>query len=108
MKRTLVAIAVSLTAFAVTPAVAQAAPASSSVILIDKKDFAGDAVAEGLAGRGCQNVSQDNMATSVMPYGKVTLYANRNCKGQKLVLKGNVADLGEFNFDNKTSSVSFD
>ncbi|TWP51139.1 beta/gamma crystallin family protein [Lentzea tibetensis] len=107
MKRTLTAIAVGMTVFAITPATADAAPGRSSVILIDKKDFAGDAVAEGLAGRGCHNVSQDNMATSVMPYGKVTLWENRNCKGRKLVLKGNVADLGEFKFDNTTSSVSF-
>lgn len=107
MKRTLVAISVGLTVFAITPAVAQAAPARSSVILIDKKNFAGDSVAEGLAGRGCQNVAQDNMASSVQPYGKVTLFADRNCRGQKLVLKGNVADLGQFDMDNKTSSVFF-
>lgn len=107
MKRMLVALAVGLSVLAVVPT-AQAGPARGSVILIDKADFAGDAVAEGLAGRGCQNVAQDNMATSVLPYGStVTLYENRNCKGRKLVLPGNVANLAEFDFDNITSSVRF-
>lgn len=106
MKKTLAAIAISMTAFAAFSGAAVAAPASTSVILIDEANFAGDAVAEGLAGKGCQNVSQDNMATSLQLFGgPIKLWSERNCKGESLVVTGDVADLGEFGFDNKTSSI---
>ncbi|TWP51140.1 beta/gamma crystallin family protein [Lentzea tibetensis] len=106
MKKTLAAIAIGMTAFAFVSGTAAAAPKSTSVILIDEANFAGDAVAEGLAGKGCQNVSQDDMATSLELFGgPITLWSERNCKGEKLVVTGDVADLGEFGFDNKTSSI---
>lgn len=106
MKKTLAAIAIGMTAFAAFSGNAAAAPKSTSVILIDEANFAGDAVAEGLAGKGCQNVSQDNMATSLQLFGgPITLWSDRNCTGKKLVVTGDVADLGAFGFDNETSSI---
>lgn len=106
MKKLFFAAALGLSALALVPATAQAAP-NSSVILIDGKNFDGASAAEGLGGRGCQNVAQNNRASSAQPSGRVTLFDGRNCTGARLVLNGPVADLGRFGFDNRTSSVLF-
>jgi hypothetical protein len=110
MKKNAVAIAVAagLTAlsFAAFPLQAGAARQTSVVTFADAH-FA-ESVAEGLAGKGCQNVVQDNTTSSIwVNGGPVKVWSEKNCKGESRVLTGDVADLGTIGFDNTISSIAF-
>ncbi len=84
------------------------APASpaTSVVLFDDKNFA-DNGAQGLAGKGCQNVFRDDVASSLTSAGTLKIWSEANCKGKSKVVNGDVADLATIGFDNTISSVFF-
>ncbi|MEU1815011.1 hypothetical protein ABZ543_07420 [Streptomyces roseifaciens] len=82
----------------------QAKPATS-VVLFDNRNF-GDP-SQGLAGKGCQNVARDNVASSLQVQGSLKIWSGRNCTGKSKVVNGDVADLASIGFDNDISSVFF-
>ncbi|GHG48037.1 COG4315 family predicted lipoprotein [Streptomyces griseocarneus] len=81
------------------------APATS-VVLFDDKDFA-DNGAQGLAGKGCQNVFRDNVASSLTTNGTLKIWSEADCKGRSKVVDGDVADLAAIGFGDTVSSVFF-
>ncbi|MCF3106169.1 hypothetical protein IPZ58_32045 [Streptomyces roseoverticillatus] len=83
---------------------AQAGPATS-VVLFDERNFGEPA--QGLAGKGCQNVARDNVASSLQARGSLKIWSERNCTGKSKVVTGDVADLAAIGFDNDVSSVFF-
>ncbi|PSJ28276.1 hypothetical protein B7P34_13275 [Streptosporangium nondiastaticum] len=83
---------------------AQTGPASS-VVLFDERNFGEPA--QGLAGKGCQNVARDNVASSLQARGSLKIWSERNCTGRSKVVTGDVADLAAIGFDNDVSSVFF-
>ncbi|WP_424892814.1 hypothetical protein [Streptomyces sp. XH2] len=83
---------------------AQAGPATSAV-LFDERNFGEPA--QGLAGKGCQNVARDNVASSLQARGSLKIWSERNCTGRSKVVTGDVADLAAIGFDNDVSSVFF-
>ncbi|MFI1255186.1 hypothetical protein ACH4U6_15535 [Streptomyces netropsis] len=83
----------------------QKSPATS-VVLFDDKNFA-DNGAQGLAGKGCQNVFRDNVASSLTTDGTLKIWSEADCKGKSKVVSGDVADLAAIGFDNTVSSVFF-
>ncbi|MFD8499615.1 hypothetical protein [Amycolatopsis sp. NPDC059657] len=113
MKKSLVAIAAGVAATAIVlgaPAQAFAAPkgkSSGSVILFDDKNFSENGAAQGLAGRGCQNVFRDDIASSLSANGAIKIWSGANCTGRSAVVSGDVLDLGTIGFDNEISSVAF-
>ncbi|MYV51187.1 hypothetical protein GT042_01370 [Streptomyces sp. SID3212] len=91
------------------PSVSSGAPAAkpaSNAVLFDDKNFA-DNGSQGLSGKGCQNVSRDNVASSVQAEGSLKLWTGADCTGKSKVIDGNVADLAAIGFDNDVSSVFF-
>ncbi|MFE5867365.1 hypothetical protein ACFQ6V_01795 [Streptomyces roseifaciens] len=78
---------------------------ATSVVLFDNRNF-GDP-AQGLAGKGCQNVARDNVASSLQAQGSLKIWSGRNCTGKSKVVEGDVADLASIGFDNDISSVFF-
>ncbi|GGY02541.1 hypothetical protein [Streptomyces hiroshimensis] len=78
---------------------------ATSVVLFDNRNF-GDP-AQGLAGKGCQNVARDNVASSLQAQGSLKIWSERNCTGKSKVVNGDVADLAAIGFDNDVSSVFF-
>ncbi|MFI0909385.1 hypothetical protein [Streptomyces abikoensis] len=82
----------------------QAKPATS-VVLFDDRNF-GDP-SQGLAGKGCQNVPRDNVASSLQAQGSLKIWSERNCTGKSRIVNGDVADLAAIGFDNDISSVFF-
>lgn len=85
----------------------QAAAPATSAILFDDANFPGDGVAQGVAGKGCQNVARPKVASSISASGSLKLWSKADCKGESKVINGDVADLATIGFDNKTSSVAF-
>jgi hypothetical protein len=93
------------------PQVRAAAPVSISVLLADDINFddttGGTQSVAGAPGT-CANLFRPNVTSSASPFGgKVKLFSARDCKGKSVVIKGDVADLGKLNFDNKAVSVLF-
>ncbi|MFD8993517.1 hypothetical protein [Streptomyces abikoensis] len=78
---------------------------ATSVVLFDERNF-GDP-SQGLAGKGCQNVARDNVASSLQVQGSLKIWSERNCTGRSKVVNGDVADLATIGFDNDISSVFF-
>lgn len=78
---------------------------ATSVVLFDDANF-GDP-SQGLAGKGCQNVARDNVASSLQAQGSLKIWSEANCKGKSKVVNGDVADLATIGFDNDISSVFF-
>ncbi|MEU7133389.1 hypothetical protein [Streptomyces sp. NPDC046261] len=78
---------------------------ATSVVLFDNAAF-GDP-SQGLAGKGCQNVARDNVASSLQVQGRLKIWSEANCKGKSKVVNGDVADLATIGFDNDISSVFF-
>ncbi|MEW2033359.1 hypothetical protein AB0901_23005 [Streptomyces roseifaciens] len=78
---------------------------ATSVVLFDNRNF-GDP-AQGLAGKGCQNVARDNVASSLQVQGSLKIWSGRNCTGKSKVVERDVADLASIGFDNDISSVFF-
>ncbi|QSY49249.1 MULTISPECIES: hypothetical protein [Streptomyces] len=78
---------------------------ATSVVLFDDAKF-GDP-SQGLAGKGCQNVARDNVASSLQAQGSLKIWSEANCKGKSKVVNGDVADLATIGFDNDISSVFF-
>jgi predicted lipoprotein with Yx(FWY)xxD motif len=84
----------------------QAAKPATNAVLFDDKNFA-DNGSQGLAGKGCQNVSRDNIASSIQAEGSMKIWTGADCTGTSKVIDGNVADLAGIGFDNDVSSVFF-
>ncbi|MFE7775802.1 hypothetical protein ACFU5O_18245 [Streptomyces sp. NPDC057445] len=80
-----------------------AAGPATSVTLSDEKNF-GDP-SQGLAGSGCQNVTRDDVASSLQASGSLKVWSGKNCTGKSKVVNGDVADLATIGFDNDISSV---
>ncbi|MDT0448589.1 hypothetical protein [Streptomyces hesseae] len=78
---------------------------ATSVVLFDDRNF-GDP-SQGLAGKGCQNVARDNVASSLQAQGSLKIWSERNCTGKSKIVNGDVADLATIGFDNDVSSVFF-
>ncbi|MCA6091863.1 hypothetical protein LE181_06745 [Streptomyces sp. SCA3-4] len=78
---------------------------ATSVVLFDDRNF-GDP-SQGLAGKGCQNVARDNVASSLQAQGSLKIWSERNCTGKSKIVNGDVADLAAIGFDNDVSSVFF-
>ncbi|WP_229844691.1 hypothetical protein [Streptomyces cinnamoneus] len=78
---------------------------ATSVVLFDDRNF-GDP-SQGLAGKGCQNVARDNVASSLQAQGSLKIWSERNCTGKSKVVNGDVSDLATIGFDNAISSVFF-
>ncbi|MFF4160854.1 hypothetical protein [Streptomyces sp. NPDC001678] len=78
---------------------------ATSVVLFDERNF-GDP-SQGLAGKGCQNVARDNVASSLQAQGSLKIWSERNCTGKSRIVNGDVADLATIGFDNDISSVYF-
>ncbi|MEU1401077.1 hypothetical protein ABZ471_01690 [Streptomyces sp. NPDC005728] len=76
---------------------------AGSVTLSDEKNF-GDP-SEGLAGSGCQNVSRDDLASSLQAAGSLKIWSEKDCKGTSKTVTGDVADLSTIGFDDEISSV---
>lgn len=91
------------------PSVSSGAPAAepaSNAVLFDDRNFA-DNGSQGLSGKGCQNVSRDNIASSIQAEGSLKIWTGADCTGKSKVIDGNVADLAGIGFDNDVSSVFF-
>ncbi|MBB5119407.1 lipoprotein [Streptomyces eurocidicus] len=78
---------------------------AASVVLFDERNF-GDP-SQGLAGKGCQNVARDDVASSLQARGSLKIWSGRDCTGKSKVVDGDVADLAAIGFDNTVSSVFF-
>ncbi|MFE0171292.1 hypothetical protein ACFWZ2_03165 [Streptomyces sp. NPDC059002] len=85
---------------------AQQAPATSAV-LFDDANFSDNGPAQGVAGKGCQNVARPKVASSISMSGSAKIWSGRGCTGESKVINGDVADLATIGFDNKISSVKF-
>ncbi|MFJ1595687.1 hypothetical protein [Streptomyces sp. NPDC088261] len=91
------------------PSVTSGAPAArpaSNAVLFDDKDFA-DNGSQGLSGKGCQNVSRDDIASSIQAEGSLKIWTGADCTGRSKVIEGDVADLAGIGFDNDVSAVFF-
>ncbi|MGW6020354.1 hypothetical protein [Streptomyces sp. NPDC055099] len=84
----------------------QAAPASSA-ILFDDANFSDNGPAQGVAGKGCQNVARPKVTSSLSVSGSMKLWSSSDCKGTSKVINGDVADLSTIGFDNRIASVTF-
>ncbi|MFI6339094.1 hypothetical protein [Streptomyces sp. NPDC050535] len=80
--------------------------AATSAVLFDDPGFA-DNGSQGLAGRGCQNVFRDDVASSIQAAGSLKIWTDADCEGESEVIDGDVADLDTIGFDNDVSSVFF-
>jgi hypothetical protein len=61
-----------------------------------------------VAGPGCQNVSQPNLASSLQLFGgPIKIWTGRDCTGTSSVVTGDVADLSKIGFDKKIVSIRF-
>ncbi len=78
---------------------------AAGVVLFDNRNF-GDP-SQGLAGKGCQNVARDNVASSLRAQGSLKIWSERNCTGKSEIVNGDVSDLAAIGFDNDISSVFF-
>ncbi|MGW2230135.1 hypothetical protein [Streptomyces formicae] len=85
---------------------ARQAPATSA-ILFDDANFSDDGPAQGVAGKGCQNVARPKVTSSISMSGSAKIWSGRGCTGESKVINGDVADLAAVGFDNKISSVKF-
>ncbi|QEU89756.1 hypothetical protein CP970_01250 [Streptomyces kanamyceticus] len=88
------------------PDEAQQAPATSAV-LFDDANFSDNGPAQGVAGKGCQNVARPKVTSSISMSGSAKIWSGRDCTGESKVVNGDVADLATVGFDNKISSVKF-
>ncbi|WP_407287268.1 hypothetical protein [Streptomyces sp. BP-8] len=80
---------------------------ATSATLFDDAGFAESGAAQGLAGRGCQNVARVDVASSIQAVGSLKIWSKADCTGRSKVIDGDVADLGAIGFDNEVSSVFF-
>jgi predicted lipoprotein with Yx(FWY)xxD motif len=81
---------------------------NGSVILDSGKNFTEPTGSEGVAGPGCQNVGQPNLASSLqLSGGPIKIWTGRDCTGTSAVVTGDVADLSRINFDKKIVSIRF-
>jgi predicted lipoprotein with Yx(FWY)xxD motif len=83
-----------------------AAKPATSAVLFDDANFA-DNGSQGLSGKGCQNVTRDNVASSLQTDGSLKIWSEANCTGKSKIVDGNVADLSTVGLDNDVSSVFF-
>jgi predicted lipoprotein with Yx(FWY)xxD motif len=84
-----------------------AGPKATSAILFDDANFSDNGPSQGVAGKGCQNLSRPGVTSSVSAAGSLKLWTEKDCKGKSLVIDGDVTDLATVGFDNKLASVFF-
>ncbi|MEU7576182.1 hypothetical protein AB0B50_01050 [Streptomyces sp. NPDC041068] len=82
------------------------APATSA-ILFDDANFSDSGPAQGVAGKGCQNVARPKVTSSISLSGSAKIWSGRGCTGESKTVNGDVADLATIGFNNKISSVKF-
>lgn len=85
---------------------ARQAPATSA-ILFDDANFSDNGPAQGIAGKGCQNVARPKVTSSISLDGSAKIWSGPGCTGASKVINGDVADLATIGFDNRISSVKF-
>ncbi|WP_244164647.1 hypothetical protein [Streptomyces silaceus] len=86
---------------------ARAAAPATSAILFDEPGFSDSGPAQGVAGKGCQDVARPKVTSSISLSGSAKIWSGPDCTGESEVINGDVADLGTIGFDNKISSVTF-
>ncbi|KFU75210.1 Secreted repeat of unknown function [Amycolatopsis lurida] len=82
-------------------------PAAASAILFDAKNFADDEPSQGIAGIGCRNVARPSVASSIATPGHLTLWSEKDCRGNSVVIDGDIADLTSAGLDNTVASIFF-
>ncbi|MEV4758820.1 hypothetical protein AB0J86_27500 [Micromonospora sp. NPDC049559] len=78
---------------------------ATSAVLFDDANFSDNGASQGVAGRGCQNLSRPDVTSSVAAPGSLKLWSEKNCKGQSVVINGDVTDLAKLDFDDTVASV---
>ncbi|MEV4318760.1 hypothetical protein [Actinocrispum sp. NPDC049592] len=80
---------------------------ANSAILFDDANFSDNGASQGVAGKGCQNLSRPDVTSSVKATGSLKLWTEKDCKGKSMVINGDVPDLKSIGFDNTLASVFF-
>jgi predicted lipoprotein with Yx(FWY)xxD motif len=81
---------------------------NGTVILDTGTNFTEPNGSEGVAGPGCQNLSQPNTASSLqLAGGPIKIWTGSNCTGTSAVVTDSVADLSTIGFDKKITSIRF-
>jgi predicted lipoprotein with Yx(FWY)xxD motif len=80
---------------------------ATSAILFDDANFSDNGPSQGVAGKGCQNLSRPDVTSSISAGGSLKLWTEKDCKGKSTVIDGDVTDLKSIDFDNTLASVFF-
>jgi predicted lipoprotein with Yx(FWY)xxD motif len=80
---------------------------ATSAILFDDANFSDNGPSQGVAGAGCQNVARPNVTSSISASGSLKLWSEKNCKGESIVIDGDVRDLATIEFDDTVASIFF-
>jgi predicted lipoprotein with Yx(FWY)xxD motif len=81
--------------------------AATSAILFDDADFSDNGASQGVAGKGCQNITRVAVTSSISADGSLKLWTGKDCTGKSAVIAGDVKDLSTIGFDNNLVSVFF-